>query len=250
MTTTVSRLVDRLPNRGRTRGSVGSPAAAASASACGTRRVVDRRRRHVAAEVADEGRPSSPCREAAAPPCRPGPCDSSALRTTTSTSPTRSAGASVASWSTAGSTWWSSIAGLTGALVVVALGADAVGAGAVEDCRVVALAGVAVSGLLAAPHVERGDHRGDRQDGQQGRDERAAMSRLLRWAPRREPVARVLMAWRESWPDRPSRRQTSMPRRRAERARWRAERRRRRRLTSMGSWARASERSISALRTW
>ena len=68
-----------------------------------------------------------------------------ALRTTTSTSPTRSAGGDLVFVD--GGLDVVVFAGLTGALEGVVLVAVVVAAGAVEDSRVVALAGVAVSGL-------------------------------------------------------------------------------------------------------
>ncbi len=71
-----------------------------------------------------------------------------ALRTTTSTSPTRSAGAVVAVFFVvAAGLDVLVVAGLTGALVALGLAAVVVAAGAVDDVLVVALAGVAVSGL-------------------------------------------------------------------------------------------------------
>jgi len=69
--------------------------------------------------------------------------------------------------------------------------------------------------------------------------------RPVRWAPCRRAGVGEFMTGADG-----SAGQTSMPNRRAERARWRADRRRRRRLTSIGSVASASGRSISAFSTW
>ena len=66
-----------------------------------------------------------------------------------------------------------------------------------------------------------------------------------RWAPCRRAGVGEFMTGADG-----SAGQTSMPNRRADRARCRADRRRRRRLTSIGSVASASGRSISALSTW
>ena len=73
----------------------------------------------------------------------------------------------------------------------------------------------------------------------------AATVRPVRCAPRRLRGTGELMTGSDA-----SAGQTSMPSRRAERARCRAERSRRSRLTSIGSAASASGRSIRALSTW
>ena len=98
------------------------------------------------------------------------------------------------------------------------------------DGDLVAAAAWGWSRVPAAPDGQRGDQRGDGEDGQQrgqhGSDHAAAGA----VGPAAPAGGGSLMTGSDG-----SAGQTSMPNRRAERARWRAERSRRRRLTSIGS---------------